>query len=142
MPDYDLIKACCTHFAKYMDDVPSEAKNRDYESRPKFPILSSTWDDIGLGLHGRGEQLKRREWQLFMERVVMAFTGGAFLVGPMLIMVLVNSLVASLVVTSVAVLLFGLVMCFMVDKKFDVMSGTAAFAAVLVVFVGTSMESS
>ena len=70
--------------------------------------------------------------------MLMALVGGLFLIGPMLIMVTVNTLVASLVVTSACVVLFGLVMAWRLEKPFDVLSATAAYAAVLVVFVGTS----
>lgn len=68
----------------------------------------------------------------------MAFVGGAFLIGPMLLMVLHQGKVTSLVNTSVCVFAFGLVMAAFLEKPFDVLSATAAYATVLVVFVGMS----
>jgi hypothetical protein len=67
----------------------------------------------------------------------MAAIGGAFLIGPMLVMVLHKSLLTTLL-TSVCVIVFGVILAFALDDPFDVLSGTAAYAAVLVVFVGTS----
>jgi hypothetical protein len=68
----------------------------------------------------------------------MAAIGGAFLIGPMLVMVLHKSLLTTLLTSSVCVIVFGVILAFALDDPFDVLSGTAAYAAVLVVFVGTS----
>lgn len=68
----------------------------------------------------------------------MAAIGGAFLIGPMLLMVLHKSLLTMLLTTSLCVASFGGLMAFYLDEPFNVLSGTAAYAAVLVVFVGTS----
>lgn len=76
----------------------------------------------------------------FFDRLWMALFGGAVLIAPMLIMRLHPTLVTELVTTSVFVLAFGITLaCFMTggDKK-DVLGSTAAYAAVLVVFVGTN----
>ncbi len=142
MPDYELIKSCADFFDNYVDErLLSEAVYDDYDTKPPFPPQTKSWNDIDLAGEGRAAQLKQSDWQLFVGRLIMAFTGGVFLIGPMLIMVLINTLVASLVTTSVCVLVFGVVMSLSVENKFDVMSGTAAYAAVLVVFVGTSAGS-
>ena len=69
-----------------------------------------------------------------------AIIGGSFLISPMLLMVLVNSKTATLVTTCVSVLAFGMIIGVYLDRPFDVLSGTAAYAAVLVVFVGASLE--
>jgi len=68
----------------------------------------------------------------------MAAIGGAFLVGPMLVMVLHRSVLTSLLTASLCVVAFGLTMAIYLEKPFEVLSGTAAYAAVLMVFVGTS----
>jgi hypothetical protein len=73
-----------------------------------------------------------------LKRLSMATIGGGFLITPMLIMVLHKNLLATLLTTSLFVVAFGLVMVRFGDAPFDVLSGTAAYAAVLVVFVGTS----
>jgi len=53
-------------------------------------------------------------------------------------MMLHQSRVTILVATSVCVSAFGLVVSVYLEKPFDVLSATAAYAAVLVVFVGTN----
>ena len=71
--------------------------------------------------------------------------GGVFLVGPMWLMVLQNELYTTLISTTGFVFGFGLVLSlvptFVDGAKVGldtVMSATAAYAAVLVVFVGTT----
>jgi hypothetical protein len=73
----------------------------------------------------------------FTRKVVMAMIGGSFLIGPMLVMVLHPGLVTSLVTTSACIFAFGLAMSIFLNAPFDVLSGTASYAAVLVVFIGT-----
>ena len=53
-------------------------------------------------------------------------------------MVLHRSLATALFTTSVCVLAFGVLVARALEKRFDVLSATAAYAAVLVVFVGTT----
>jgi len=81
---------------------------------------------------------KKETFELFMQRLLMAAIGGAFLVGPMLVMVLHRSVLTSLLTASLCVVAFGLTMAIYLEKPFEVLSGTAAYAAVLMVFVGTS----
>lgn len=73
-------------------------------------------------------------------RFLVAFVGGASLVVPMLIMRLPEvSLIKSLVTVSVAVLLFAVVLSLVMRaSNTDTMVATATYAAVLVVFVGTT----
>lgn len=78
------------------------------------------------------------EKQQLLKRIGMALLGGAFLIGPILIMVLHKSLPTTLLTTSICAAVFGLVTAIFLEDPFDVLSGTAAYAAVLVVFVGTS----
>lgn len=80
----------------------------------------------------------QQDWiQEYTEKVAMAVVGGAFLIAPMLVMVLHPGLVTSLVTTSACVFAFGLVMAIFLKAPFDVLSATAAYAAVMVVFIGT-----
>ncbi|KAK6852340.1 hypothetical protein PG995_010891 [Apiospora arundinis] len=74
-------------------------------------------------------------------RLATAALGGAFLVGPMWLMVKRADLNTSLVSTTLFVVVFGLLMAAYLDKSKDVMSATAAYAAVLVVFVGLGAQS-
>ncbi|PTB63372.1 hypothetical protein BBK36DRAFT_1126908 [Trichoderma citrinoviride] len=73
-------------------------------------------------------------------RFIVAFIGGASLVVPMLIMRLPRvTLAKSLVTVSVAVLLFSAFLSvFMRASNTETMISTATYAAVLVVFVGTT----
>jgi len=81
---------------------------------------------------------QKEAFQSFLQRMGMACIGGLFVVGPMLIMVLHQSLITRLLTTSLCVFGFGLTTAAFLDRPFDVLSGTAAYAAVLVVFIGTS----
>jgi len=73
-------------------------------------------------------------------RFIIAFTGGIFLVVPMIIMVVhQSSQTKSLVTVSVAVTLFALILSFGIRvSNVETLVSTATYAAVLVVFVGTS----
>ena len=75
-----------------------------------------------------------------LARFVVAFTGGAALVVPMLIMALPNMGKAkSLITVSVAVTLFaGMMSVGIRAGNADTLVATATYAAVLVVFVGAS----
>jgi hypothetical protein len=94
--------------------------------------------DWALFEGSRNSTDRKEAFGRFLQRVGMAFMGGAFLIGPMLLMVLHNSRVTTLVTTSVYVFAFGPVMSVYLEKSFDVLSATAAYAAVLAVLVGTS----
>jgi len=71
----------------------------------------------------------------------MAFFGGIALIVPTVIMAKFEGINISLITTSVAVLLFGLALAFGATDSTgkDVLAATAAYTAVLVVFVGTSL---
>ena len=72
-------------------------------------------------------------------RFIVAITGGLSLVVPMLILRLQEDPNKSLITTSVAVVLFsGLVSVGFSASNAETLGITAAYAAVLVVFVGTS----
>lgn len=92
----------------------------------KDPLHTSRSDSI---------QEKRKK------RLGMAVLGGAMLIGPMWLMVLHNTLYTCLVSTTVFVAVFGVIMAYKLDDGKDVLSSTAAYAAVLVVFVGLSNNS-
>ncbi|KAF4818307.1 hypothetical protein CGCSCA5_v005392 [Colletotrichum siamense] len=102
-----------------------------------------TWDVRPAGANDpitgtRGSNVAKTWYRGFKERIVIAAAGGAFLVGPMWIMVLKNGLYASLISTTAFVTAFGILMAYFLDEAKDVLASTAAYAAVLVVFVGTS----
>ena len=76
-----------------------------------------------------------------VERLRMGAFGGLSLLVPMMIMVLKPTKLAALVTTNVCVFVVGLTLALAVDESVgtkDVFAGVVAYAAVLVVFVGTS----
>jgi hypothetical protein len=85
--------------------------------------------------------IKANESRYLLLRFSMASAGGLFLIIPMLVMANIPGKTSSLVTTCVAMLLFAFAITFGTDLKADqVLAATAAYAAVLVVFVGTSLE--
>lgn len=79
-------------------------------------------------------------WIDKLTRFIIAFAGGASLVVPMLVMSLPSPHQAkSLITVSIAVLLFASMMSVVVRvSNAETLVATATYAAVLVVFVGTS----
>ena len=75
------------------------------------------------------------------ERFCMGSFDGLALTVPMLIMVLHRPLHGGLIVSSVGTMLFAFALALVVRslRGMDVLAATAAYAAVLVVFVGTSL---
>lgn len=68
--------------------------------------------------------------------------GAALLLVPMWLMTLETTLYSSLTTTTMFVVVFGLVVVLRLEKPIDVLSATAACAAVLVGFVGLTDDSS
>ncbi|KAG9185972.1 hypothetical protein G6011_02528 [Alternaria panax] len=81
----------------------------------------------------------------FVERLyrfIRAAIGGLFLVGPMLVMAIGPSTAKSLVTVSISVFLFAVVLTFGLEvTDVEGLVSTATYAAVLVVFVGSSTGS-
>ncbi|KAF7948105.1 uncharacterized protein EAE97_003516 [Botrytis byssoidea] len=74
-----------------------------------------------------------------LARFIVAFTGGISLVVPMLIIKIGKNLTKSLVTTSIAAVLFaGITSLVLRANNTETVAATATYAAVLVVFVGTS----
>lgn len=109
---------------------PWEPRDSNDPSRRFEPICGTRGDNIA------------RTWYLgFKDRILLAALGGAFLIGPMWLMVLRNGELTGLIATTGFVAVFGIVMAYFLDEGKDVLASTAAYAAVLVVFVGTSTSS-
>jgi hypothetical protein len=89
-------------------------------------------------------RLLREQKRAFTGRVAMALFGGVSLIAPMLVMTLHPSRNTSLITTSAATFVFAIALAIgAIDTAGkDVLAATAAYAAVLVVFVGTSAPGS
>ena len=75
----------------------------------------------------------------FQARFITAMLGGLALVAPMLIMAIHPNRLKTLITASVAVFLFALGVAWKSSaQRQEVLAVTAAFAAVMVVFVGVS----
>ena len=78
---------------------------------------------------------------LCISRLLMALFGGIALIAPTIIMVKHQSINFSLVTTAIAILLFAVLLALGATDSTgkDVLAATAAYSAVLVVFIGTSL---
>jgi hypothetical protein len=84
--------------------------------------------------------IKANKSKHLLLRFSMASAGGLFLIVPVLVMANIPGRTSSLVTTCIAMLIFAIGVTFGTDLKADqVLGATAAYAAVLVVFVGTSL---
>jgi hypothetical protein len=94
--------------------------------------------------HGGFNQLrddKSKRFDEYLKRIGVAVLTGISLIAPMLVMKLLGGLTTQLVTASVSIIVAGIVLALVGDmEKKDVVSATAAYAAVLIVFVGASME--
>ncbi len=97
-------------------------------------------DYTGYGGYNYRQESAERSAEGFASRLRMALFGGVSLIAPMLIMRLHPTLLTELVTTSVFILAVGAVLAwYMRDaEKRDILAATASYAAVLVVFVGTT----
>jgi VIT1/CCC1 family predicted Fe2+/Mn2+ transporter len=86
---------------------------------------------------------RKRKWRAGAERFGMAIIGGVLLVVPVVIMSLNTSRTKSLITLSASVLVFAFVVAGGADEASpqEVIGATAAYAAVLAVFLGASAGS-
>jgi len=112
---------------------------------PSASLLKRCYDFSSpqLPFESRGMINRRSKLKAFWARFYMAMFGGLALIGPMILMVLKQSLITALVTVSVSVFLFGFILAaFFPDLGPETVLGSVAgYAAVLVVFVGTSNTS-
>jgi VIT1/CCC1 family predicted Fe2+/Mn2+ transporter len=78
-----------------------------------------------------------------LARIIVAITGGVFLLVPMIIMTWATDAHVRLIIVSIAVLWFAISVA-LVSKATnqELIGATAAYSAVLVVYVGTTSGSS
>jgi hypothetical protein len=148
--DSNLIKE---EMEKYLEKITSMSDDKqdnyrisqieeDIQSFGMFGTVRDKAEAYTLFGGSRTEMNRKIKLENFLQRLTMAGVGGAFLIGPMLIMVLKKTLLTTLLTTSICVVAFGFTLAVYLDNPFNVLSGTAAYAAVLVVFVGTSSSNS
>lgn len=124
---------------------PGHSDESIQRSTDEYREKSTAWDPEISMLPGvsRTEMRKTNEVRLFFERFTLGVFGGLAIIAPMLIMALSNSLLVSLVVTCVTMMLFAVLLALpIIGGALDgqtVLASVAAYAAVLVVFVGTSL---
>jgi len=106
--------------------------------------MELTIGNIGFRELDQQGRLLREQKKAFTGRVAMALFGGVSLIVPMLVMTLHPSRNTSLITTSVATFVFAIALAIGATDTAgkDVLAATAAYAAVLVVFVGTSAHGS
>jgi hypothetical protein len=76
-------------------------------------------------------------------RFLVALMGGALLMAPIIAMSFVNSQNTRLVVASVFVVGFSIILSFVTSaSNQEIIGGSAAYAAVIVVFVGSALSTS
>ncbi|KAF3927638.1 hypothetical protein ABW21_db0200426 [Orbilia brochopaga] len=109
----------------------------------KIPWQTDDSNNATVAITGtRGATSWARSYRNFRRRLVFGIFGGGFLVGPMWLMLLKPGLYNSLISATSFIAGFGVIMaCFMKEAR-DVLGITAAYAAVLVVFVGTHTATS
>lgn len=153
MRDYDFMNACSSRKSdpflatgeRWIDntvlDLAMASTKDDAFCNLTFTEVISVepWraEDDGSPIGGtRSANTRAASFAGFQRRLLIAAFGGIFLLAPMWLMVLHNTMYTSLVSTTVCVVVFGIIMSCWLEKEIDVMSSTAAYAAVLVVFVG------
>ena len=112
-----------------------------------FRLIDGNFFQDTSASDGTVKQLQRKEaaqkWLLkhgFRRRFFMALFSGLALIVPMLIMAIHNSLTKSLITSSLFVLAFAFVLALEISKESDIVLLTAAYATVLVVFVGVTIH--
>lgn len=107
---------------------------------------STAWDPESNMLPGESRTVmgQQNQVRLFFERLTLGVFGGLAIIAPMLIMALTNSLLVSLIVTSVATIVFAMLLALpRLGGSMNgqtVLASVAAYAAILVVFIGTSLS--
>lgn len=134
------------------DESPQVPRTASLARTATYGHIPETWNratfirEVGiLGFRevdkaGR-EERERKSASTF--RITMALFGGIALIVPMLIMALHPTLIVALITASAATIIFAIILGFGARDSSgkDVLAATAAYAAVLVVFVGTSVAS-
>ena len=90
-----------------------------------------------LGQHFEKEESSSINFTRKFQQVVLALAAGVSLLGPMILMTFKTSRNARLIIVSVATVLFGGCFALASNSKENILAGTAAYAAVMVVYIGS-----
>jgi len=154
----------CEHAAKAEDDIAKDLFVMDSANRLSHrlmidaDVIEGSWQahrkaqplEVGITylpggqrrhLNANAEEDRRKKsWQAQLERFRMSMIGGIALIAPMLLMALHNDRTTALATTSVSVLIFASMIAVLTPASPEVALGAvSAYAAVLVVFVGTTL---
>jgi hypothetical protein len=147
--DYFIVSSERHHDRLVIRDAMEDyrlGKQKLYDKRKDNAQFSGPWEypdnnSYAKPIGGtRRENLKSLSRHAFSWKLSAAFVGAGFLIGPMWLLALKQQLCFQLKATTGFVLRFGLVMAFFVDKIDQVFADTLAYAAVLMVFVGLSLQ--
>ncbi|KAM5347329.1 hypothetical protein ACJ41O_010334 [Fusarium nematophilum] len=129
--DRQLLRHIIGDEADRLDDQMMFKAIGDWQKHPAGPEFASDT---------RRDNYRRAWTKGFHQRLGVAAVGGVFLIAPMWLMVLHNTLYTGLASTTAFVVVFGLMAAVFLTSLVEVMSSTAAYAAVLVVFVGLTTD--
>ncbi|KAI0547203.1 hypothetical protein F4679DRAFT_555166 [Xylaria curta] len=126
-----------TNIARWKKPQWLERSRLQFGTLPKYSI-----GPLGFRELDRARLLERNLLERIRSRFHMALFGGVALIAPVILMTLKPTLTVDLVTVSVSTALFSLVMVvFATDMSGkDVLTSTAGYAAVMVVFIGTSLQ--
>ncbi|KAI0184910.1 hypothetical protein EV127DRAFT_221888 [Xylaria flabelliformis] len=126
-----------TNIARWKKPQWLERSRLQFGTLPKYSI-----GPLGFRELDRARLLERNLLERIRSRFHMALFGGVALIAPVIIMTLRPTLIVDLVTVSVSTALFSLAMVtFATDMSGkDVLTSTAGYAAVMVVFIGTSLQ--
>lgn len=149
MKDYDYMMECSTRPRDYflatgerdIDRYVIETATENFGGLDGVKLKKTSpcgpWEEDGTPIGDtRNSTTKAVSFKGFLDRLFLAIVGGVLLLGPMWLMVLHKTLYMGLITTTVCVSVFGVVVVVRLKNPMDVLSVTAAYAAVLVVFVG------
>lgn len=138
----DLVSLSATAWAAIRILTGTTYLNFDRRAGPSFAVhvLEKSCGRLGFRELDQQGRLERAKKQAFAQRVLMGLFGGVALISPVLVMVLHPSRNINLITVSVATILFAVLLAIGASDGTgkDVLAATAAYAAVLVVFLGTS----
>lgn len=116
-----------------LDRIILDASLAGIEKRRMKMRDAQRWDkEIKAFIPSRSDSRYKR----LFSRIVLSAVGARFLIGPMWLMMLETGMYVALISTSAFVIVFGVMMACVLNVHIHVLSSTAAYAAVLVVFVG------